>query len=79
MAKQFFPNEAEFYEILEAEPKEMQVSEEYRKYYEEKTPSSSEDEEEDLNTSMRSTDTNLCSLPLMCLCTIENMERKSRN
>ena len=74
LAKEFFLDEGECY--FEAEPKERQVTEEYRKYYEENTPSTSKDEK-DLDTSMHSTDTNLCSLPLMCICTIENMGRKS--
>ena len=71
----------EFHEIVESEPKDKEVSEEYRKYYREQTPSSSEGEEEegqDLDRSIRSTDTNLCSLPLMCVCTIDNIVRNSR-
>ena len=77
--EEFFPDEEEYYEILDPdEPKVRQVSEEYRRYYEGQTTSSSKDEEEGLDIPTGSTDTNLCTLPLMCVCLLGDIERKSR-
>ena len=68
----FFPSDEEYYEGLDEEP-EREPAEEYLRYYGSQRMTSSEEEDDDeaptgADAIACTTDTNLCALPLMCVC-----------
>merc|ERR1712117_579388 len=67
----FFPSDEEYYEGLDEEP-EREPAEEYLRYYGSQRMTSSEEDDDEAPTGADAiactTDTNLCALPLMCVC-----------